>query len=297
MCSIRVRAGWQHVPRGQELRGPSSAGTAAAPAGLGVRDPPGRQRLGIWRGASREVARACLIPTISTALRHRVTLIPGLVRKSSAREPRTCRSQRQAGQQPEILSQLRPPARSTPCPVRKCSSLERWSYAEGVPLEFRRDVVAVARKGEAPLSRIAKDFGISESCLHRWLKRSCGGLRRSSPANRLKMKYPLVLDLAADGIPVAVTCRVLGSRGQRWPVAQDIGERLGQDVIGGPPRRPGADRGHQGFETPRPNGVQRLSRPHGARLLQRDRELGAYRSAFLHHRAGNVKSRVSTSSG
>ena len=38
------------------------------------------------------------------------------------------------------------------------------------PLEFRRDVVAVARKGESPLSQIAKDFGISESCLHRWLK-------------------------------------------------------------------------------------------------------------------------------
>jgi transposase len=38
------------------------------------------------------------------------------------------------------------------------------------PIEFRRDVVAVARKGEAPLSRVAKDFGISESCLHRWLK-------------------------------------------------------------------------------------------------------------------------------
>ena len=37
------------------------------------------------------------------------------------------------------------------------------------PLEFRRDVVAVARKGEAPVSQIAKDFGISESCLHRWL--------------------------------------------------------------------------------------------------------------------------------
>ena len=37
------------------------------------------------------------------------------------------------------------------------------------PLEFRRDVVAVARKGEAPLSQIAKDFGVSESCLHRWL--------------------------------------------------------------------------------------------------------------------------------
>jgi transposase len=37
-------------------------------------------------------------------------------------------------------------------------------------IEFRRDVVAVARKGGAPLSLIAKDFGISESCLHRWLK-------------------------------------------------------------------------------------------------------------------------------
>jgi transposase len=38
------------------------------------------------------------------------------------------------------------------------------------PIEFRRDVVAVARKGEAPLSQVAKDFGISGSCLHRWLK-------------------------------------------------------------------------------------------------------------------------------
>lgn len=38
------------------------------------------------------------------------------------------------------------------------------------PPEFRRDVVAVARKGEAPLRQIAKDFGISEGCLHRWLK-------------------------------------------------------------------------------------------------------------------------------
>lgn len=31
-------------------------------------------------------------------------------------------------------------------------------------------MVAVARKGEAPISQIAKDFGICESCLHRWLK-------------------------------------------------------------------------------------------------------------------------------
>ena len=39
------------------------------------------------------------------------------------------------------------------------------------PQEFRDDVVAVARKGAAPLSQIAKDFGISEGCLHNWIKR------------------------------------------------------------------------------------------------------------------------------
>ena len=38
------------------------------------------------------------------------------------------------------------------------------------PVEFRRDVVAVARKREVTLTQIAKDFGISEACLHRWLK-------------------------------------------------------------------------------------------------------------------------------
>jgi len=37
------------------------------------------------------------------------------------------------------------------------------------PKEFRDDVVAVARKGEAPIAEIAKDFGISESCLRNWL--------------------------------------------------------------------------------------------------------------------------------
>lgn len=36
--------------------------------------------------------------------------------------------------------------------------------------EFRNDVIAVARRNEAPISRIAKDFGVSESCLQRWLK-------------------------------------------------------------------------------------------------------------------------------
>lgn len=34
--------------------------------------------------------------------------------------------------------------------------------AKAFPDEFRRDVVAVARKREAPLSKIAKDFGTGE---------------------------------------------------------------------------------------------------------------------------------------
>jgi transposase len=37
------------------------------------------------------------------------------------------------------------------------------------PKEFREDAVALARKGEAPISKIAKDLGISESCLRNWL--------------------------------------------------------------------------------------------------------------------------------
>lgn len=37
------------------------------------------------------------------------------------------------------------------------------------PKEFREDVVAVARRVEAPIAQIAKDFGISESCLRNWL--------------------------------------------------------------------------------------------------------------------------------
>ena len=40
------------------------------------------------------------------------------------------------------------------------------------PKEFRDDVVAVARKGDAPISQVAKDFGISESCLRNWLTKA-----------------------------------------------------------------------------------------------------------------------------
>jgi transposase-like protein len=38
------------------------------------------------------------------------------------------------------------------------------------PKEFRDDVVAIARRREASFAQIAKDFGISESCVQRWVK-------------------------------------------------------------------------------------------------------------------------------
>jgi transposase len=46
------------------------------------------------------------------------------------------------------------------------------TMAKAYPKEFRDDVVAVARKGQAPLNQIAKDFGVSEGCLHNWMKKA-----------------------------------------------------------------------------------------------------------------------------
>ena len=37
------------------------------------------------------------------------------------------------------------------------------------PPEFRRRAVELARRGEQPVAQIAKDLGISESCLRRWM--------------------------------------------------------------------------------------------------------------------------------
>ena len=38
------------------------------------------------------------------------------------------------------------------------------------PIEFRRDVIAVARLGEQSREQVARSFGISASCLARWLR-------------------------------------------------------------------------------------------------------------------------------
>ena len=113
------------------------------------------------------------------------------------------------------------------------------------PPEFRRRAVELARSREQPVAQVAKDLGISESCLRRWMAQDdvdagrkegltseerarAGRLRREQPGagdgdrdpqarQRLlragerapKIGFRLVQELAADGFDVAVTCRVL----------------------------------------------------------------------------------------
>ncbi len=40
------------------------------------------------------------------------------------------------------------------------------------PPEFRRRAVELARRREQPVAQIAKDLGISESCLRNWMARA-----------------------------------------------------------------------------------------------------------------------------
>ena len=40
------------------------------------------------------------------------------------------------------------------------------------PAEFKRDVVAVARRGDMTQAEIASDFGVSETTLRRWLRQA-----------------------------------------------------------------------------------------------------------------------------
>lgn len=39
------------------------------------------------------------------------------------------------------------------------------------PPEFRRRAVDLAREGSTPVAQVAKDLGISESCLRNWMAR------------------------------------------------------------------------------------------------------------------------------
>ena len=52
------------------------------------------------------------------------------------------------------------------------------------PMEFREDVVRVYRDSGASMAQVAKDFGISPSCLKRWLAIDDRNSASPSPAGR-----------------------------------------------------------------------------------------------------------------
>lgn len=42
-------------------------------------------------------------------------------------------------------------------------------HAQGVPKEFREDLIRVFRESDSSIAQVTRDFGISESCLQRWI--------------------------------------------------------------------------------------------------------------------------------
>ncbi|WP_444665255.1 transposase [Cellulomonas sp. CW35] len=136
------------------------------------------------------------------------------------------------------------------------------------PPEFKRDVVRVARRGDLTHAEVAADFDISIESVRRWVrqadiddgvvdgkttseqnelvqlrreKRGRAGDGERDPAPRggalrrrlaPKMSYPLVRDLAAEGIPVRLTCGVLGHSRQAYYawLADPISDRELQDA-------------------------------------------------------------------
>ena len=119
------------------------------------------------------------------------------------------------------------------------------------PPEFKRDVVTVARRGDLTVAEVATDFDISPESVRRWMRQADiddgvkdglttaeqselvqlrGDKRRlemenedPAPGRRVfrqghapKMMYPLVLELAAEGFPVRLTCGVLGFSAQAF---------------------------------------------------------------------------------
>ena len=66
------------------------------------------------------------------------------------------------------------------------------------PKEFRDDVIAVARKGDQSIAQVAKSFGISESCLHRWVHIAERDEARGTPPVRPGVGKAGEGDLAAE---------------------------------------------------------------------------------------------------
>ena len=87
------------------------------------------------------------------------------------------------------------------------------------PKEFRDDVVAVARRGDAPIKQIARDFGISESCLRNWMAqadRDEGRRRDGLTSAKHEELVKLRRELRVAKLEVEILKRAAaGSSGQR----------------------------------------------------------------------------------
>nr|WP_307793785.1 IS3 family transposase [Actinotalea soli] len=151
-----------------------------------------------------------------------------------------------------------------------CGTWSRWkdvSAPKKFPPEFKRDVVRVTRRGDLSHPEVAADFDISVESVRRWVRQADidDGVvdgqttseqnelvqlrrdkRRLEMENEIlrraaayfaagiapKMSYPLVRDLAAEGIPVRLTCGVLGHSRQAfyaW-LADPISQRELEDA-------------------------------------------------------------------
>ncbi len=86
---------------------------------------------------------------------------------STARVPAT-RRRSVSPTAPTIAVVGLPPVLLTPCPS-ELVLVEVLTMPTAYGAEFRQDVIDVARKGEAPLAQIAKDFGLSVTTLKRWV--------------------------------------------------------------------------------------------------------------------------------
>ena len=66
------------------------------------------------------------------------------------------------------------------------------------PPEFRQRAVELARSGDAPVAQIARDLGISDSCLRNWVRqadldegRRCDGLASVERAELVELRRKL----------------------------------------------------------------------------------------------------------
>lgn len=74
------------------------------------------------------------------------------------------------------------------------------------PLEFRRRAVDLARAGDQPVAKIAKDLGISESCLRRWMAVDDVDVDRREGLTSTERKELVELRRRRKGVDVSHFC-------------------------------------------------------------------------------------------